>query len=168
MNPNKTKTSAPGPSSSPAELPHVTTLFAQKMASLNRALDRQAEAVVAARTEMSLLECRVLSYVAAHSPVSIRDVASGMFLDQGQTSRLSSRLTELGYLARTRSEEDQRSTFLTLTRKGSEVYERMRRSVSAWNRSLMEQISPEEFKTVDRVIDQLTRFVEAQTRTAAK
>jgi hypothetical protein len=48
------------------------------------------------------------------------------------------------------------------------VYERMRRSVSAWNRSLMEQISPEEFKTVDRVIDQLTRFVEAQTRTAAK
>jgi DNA-binding MarR family transcriptional regulator len=167
MSQSKTKT-APNASSSTGELPHVTTLFAQKMASLNRALDRQAEAVVAARTEMSLLECRVLSYVAAHSPVSIRDVASGMFLDQGQTSRLSSRLADLGYLARTRSEEDQRSTFLTLTRKGSEAYERMRRSVSAWNRSLMDQISPEEFKTVDRVIDQLTRFVKAQTGSSSR
>jgi len=139
--------------------PHVTELFAQKLASLNRALDRQAEEAVAARTDMSLLECRVLGYVAAHAPVAVSDLANGMFLDGGQTSRLASRLVSLGYVRRDRNAEDQRSTLLSLTREGTEAYRRMQRSVLNWNRILMEQIPSADFEAANRVIDSLTAFV---------
>jgi len=142
-----------------ATLPHVIELFAQKLANLNRALDRQAENAIAARTEMSLLECRVLAHIAARGPIAISDLAAGMFLDGGQTSRLASRLVSLGYIRRERNAEDQRSTLLSLTPAGTEAYARMQRSVLAWNNVLMEQMSSADFEAANRVIDTLTAFV---------
>src|SRR5262245_33180054 len=61
----------------PEALPHVTQMLAQKIATLSRALDRQAEAIVAERTDMRLIECRTLAYVEAHEPIAITELAAG-------------------------------------------------------------------------------------------
>ena len=140
-------------------LPHVTELLTQKIATLSRALDRQAEGTLAERTDMTVLESRMLAFVAANGPLSITDLASGMFIDFGQTSRLISRLVNLGYVARTKNAGDQRSVLLKLSQKGVTAYNRMQRSVLRWNHILMAQLRPEELHVLADVLPRLTTFV---------
>jgi len=158
--------SLPRAASAPGErpLPHVTDLLAQRVAALSRALDRQAEGTLARRTDMTLLESRILAYVAVYAPITMTDLAAGMFIDFGQTSRLASRLVKLGYLVRRKNAEDQRSVLLTLSPRGEVAYARMQRSVTNWNRVLMAQLQPDEFAVLDRALRRLTSFVSNYSR----
>jgi DNA-binding MarR family transcriptional regulator len=143
----------------PVALPHVTQMLAQKVAALNRALDRQAEAVVAARTDMRLIECRTLAYVEANEPIAVTDLAARMFIDGGQMSRLVSKLVSLGYVERSRNDDDQRSNHVRLTPRGRAAYARMQKSVHTWNMRLVARLDPEDVKRLNATLDQLTDFV---------
>lgn len=148
-----------GSETADAALPHVTEMLAQKIATLSRALDRQAEAIVAERTEMTLIETRTLAYVEAHAPIAMTELASGMFIDSGQMSRLVSKLVALGYIERTRNDDDQRSIQISLTPRGQAAYARMQKSVHIWNRRLMAELRAEDVKTLNLALDRLTEFV---------
>lgn len=66
----------------------------------------------------SLVEARVLYELAQKAPLTARDMAIDLDLDAGYLSRILKKFDENGVLARTRSEEDGRSQFLSLTEHG--------------------------------------------------
>jgi len=146
----------------------VADLLAQRIATLSRALDRQAEAIIAQRTDMTLLEARILAYVQANEPTAIRDLAARMFIDAAQASRLTSKLVARGYLQRTANVEDQRVIYLSLSSKGRAAYERMQRSASAWNKALLSQLKSPEIAVLDRALALLTEYVGTQLPSASR
>lgn len=138
---------------------HVTDLPTQKLLTIARALDQKAEAVLASRTDFSTLEGRVLAFIEARAPVSVSDVATGMFMDTGQTSRIVSSLTRKGYVHRGANDRDQRSTLLGLSPRGKIACERMLRSTSNWNRRILAALSPEDIAPFQRSLDKILDFL---------
>ena len=146
-------------------LAHVADMPTQKIAAISRALDRAAETAIASRADLTLIECRVLAHIELFAPVPIGDLASGMFIDAGQTSRTVTSLVRRGYIRRVANPEDHRSNCLELTAKGRAQYERMRKSVAAWNARLMEGLTSVQRKALARGLDHLLATIENTTRT---
>jgi len=142
-----------------ADIPHVTEMLAQKVATLSRALDQQAEAAIAVRTEMTLLECRLLAFVETYGPVTAGGLAARMFIDGGQMSRLISKLSNRGYLIRTRGADDQRTAYLTLSPDGRAAYSRMQRSVWNWHKKLAAQMHSVDIDNLNATLDNLIYFL---------
>jgi DNA-binding MarR family transcriptional regulator len=143
---------------------HVADMPTQKIAAVSRALDRAAETAIASRADLTLIECRVLAHIEVHAPVAIGDLASGMFIDNGQTSRTVTSLVGRGYIRRVANPEDQRSNCLELSAKGRAQYERMRKSVAAWNERLMQGMSGAQRKALVKGLDHLLATIESTTR----
>lgn len=154
----------PHPAASTA---NVADLPTQKIAAISRALDRAAETAIASRADLTLIECRVLAHIERFAPVPIGDLAAGMFIDAGQTSRTVTSLVGRGYIRRVAHPEDQRSMRLELTTKGRAQYERMRRSVAAWNERLMQGLTTAQQKALVKGLDHLLESLEHTTHAKA-
>lgn len=138
---------------------HAAYVPVQRLATLNRALDRQSEAVLSRRGSMNILETRALAYIEAQQPVTVGDLAGAMFMDFGQTSRIVNALVRRCYLERTTDKSDKRSTLLSLSPEGREAYELMHKRVIAWNDRLFAELEPDEAAAFESAIEKLIGYL---------
>ena len=74
---------------------------------------------------------RALFVLASRKPVRVGDLARALGMSLASASALSERLGRLGYVARERGVEDQRTVLLVLSSKGTRLLDRLERQSTA-------------------------------------
>ena len=109
-----------------------------------------------ARRELGLsdFEWRVMAQVGDRAPMSLNELAAVSAHDKGQLSRGVKRLVEAGLLVRERR-RGERGVFISPTKAGEEVYERLVRLAFTQNDALIAVLSSEQLKIFSTVLDKL-------------
>ena len=101
------------------------------------ALARQLREIAAASPvawggiDLTFTQMRALFVLASREPVRVGDLARALGMSLASASALSERLGRLGYVARERGVEDQRTVLLVLSSKGTRLLDRLERQSTA-------------------------------------
>ncbi len=101
------------------------------------ALARQLREITAASPaawggiDLTFTQMRALFVLASRKPVRVGDLARALGMSLASASALSERLGRLGYVARERGVEDQRTVLLVLSSKGTRLLDRLERQSTA-------------------------------------
>jgi DNA-binding MarR family transcriptional regulator len=111
------------PSTNNQKETHSTDIF--KLITVAGLLSKYADRVFTAETSISQTQYAVLSIVgSADAPVNESDISEKILRGLNSVSTMVDRLVKQGLLRRTRSEEDRRVNYLTLTKAGREKVEK--------------------------------------------
>ena len=97
------------------------------------ALARQLREITAASPaawgdmDLTFTQMRALFVLASREPIRVGDLARALGMSLASASALSERLGRLGYVARERGVEDQRTVLLVLSGKGTRLLDRLER-----------------------------------------
>jgi DNA-binding MarR family transcriptional regulator len=92
--------------------------------------------------------------------VSVREIHNCVNLDKPRVSRAVSRLTEAGLVAKTGSATDQRLLSISLTEEGQGLLARILPPARAYERRLLQALSPEEQATLSTIMEKLHRAMD--------
>ena len=95
-------------------------------------------------TEYSIAETRILFEIRMHEKCIQSDVAKTLHIDKSYLSRLVKRFHKNGLIEKNKSEEDKRTTYITLTQKGSQETERLIELTNNHIKAKIRKLSPEE------------------------
>lgn len=101
------------------------------------ALARQLREIAAASPvawggiDLTFTQMRALFVLASREPVRVGELARALGMSLASASALSERLGRLGYVARERGVEDQRTVLLVLSSKGMRLLDRLERQSTA-------------------------------------
>lgn len=101
------------------------------------ALARQLREIAAASPaawgdiDLTFTQMRALFVLASREPIRVGDLARALGMSLASASALSERLGRLGYVARERGVEDQRTVLLVLSSKGTRLLDRLERQSTA-------------------------------------
>ena len=133
--------------------------LAEAMLAASRALVAIAvRGIEAAGSELTLAQHRVLLLLEEHGELSVNDIAGLLAVNQSNASRHTSRLADLGLLAREKAPHDARAVALRLTAAGREQVLAVREARLQEIRSVVSRM---EFADVERVARALRAFEEA-------
>lgn len=93
---------------------------------------------------LSKMEWRVLATIGYHCEISARDICKFTHLDKMQVSRAINKLIQSEILIQQISLEDRRKNMLSLTAKGSELYQDIIPLVKTQEQRLLEGLTPQE------------------------
>jgi DNA-binding MarR family transcriptional regulator len=113
----------------------------------------------ASSLDLSLPEWRVMIVIGNHPDISAVEVADATGYSEMNVSRIVRRLLDKGYAARSLSRSDRRRADLTLTRKGSRIYDVMLPNTRDTERRAMEALPPEDIKHLRSIIQRLNEQV---------
>lgn len=108
---------------------------------------------------LNLAQTRTLATVGTFEPLSINLLAQSAILDKSQASRAAKEMVELGFINKTRNEDDERGISLTLTPKGKKLFSKVVEAIELRNKTILEPLSAEEVKTLDRLLDKMVSNV---------
>lgn len=108
---------------------------------------------------LNLAQTRTLATVGTFEPLSINLLAQSAILDKSQASRAAKEMVELGFINKTRNEADERGISLTLTPKGKKLFNKVVEAIELRNKTILEPLSAEEVKTLDRLLDKMVSNV---------
>ncbi len=109
------------------------------------------------RVDLSIPEWRVIAILGEAGGLSAGEVAQKTAMDKVAVSRAVSRLKEARYLTRETDPRDKRRHRLSLTEKGREVYRTVVPLALSYEASLLENLSSEEQKNLDRLLVKLSK-----------
>lgn len=104
---------------------------------------------------LNLAQTRTLATVGTFEPLSINLLAQSAILDKSQASRAAKEMVELGFINKTRNENDERGISLTLTPKGKKLFNKVVEAIELRNKTILKPLSVEEIKTLDRLLDKM-------------
>ena len=104
---------------------------------------------------LNLAQTRTLATVGTFEPLSINLLAQSAVLDKSQASRAAKEMVELGYLNKTRNQEDERGISLTLTPKGRKLFTKVIEAIEARNKKILEPLTAQEIKTLDILLEKM-------------
>lgn len=108
---------------------------------------------------LNLAQTRTLATVGTFEPLSINLLAQSAILDKSQASRAAKEMVELGFINKTRNEDDERGISLTLTPKGKKLFNKVVEAIELRNKKILEPLSAEEVKTLDHLLDKMVSNV---------
>ena len=82
-------------------------------------------------------------------------LAQSAVLDKSQASRAAKEMVELGYINKTRNQDDERGISLTLTPKGRKLFRQAVEAIEARNKKILEPLTVDEVKTLDRLLEKM-------------
>ena len=126
---------------------------------------RQAAAVGAVVTRAGYA---VLRSLADHGPLTVRELADASAMDAATASRQLQPLVDEGLVRRSAVEDDARSIELSLTERGSQVYERIVRYRLAYLGDVLEGWSAEDRAVLSGLVRRLVGDLAGPPRTAAR
>jgi DNA-binding MarR family transcriptional regulator len=112
------------------------------------------------RFGLSVPEWRVMAVLGQTPGLSARDVAARTAMDKVQVSRAVASLVEARRVKRDSDEVDGRITRLSLTPKGQAIYDEVVPLALHLEAVFLAALTPEERKTLDRLMDKLTDRIE--------
>ena len=85
--------------------------------------------------------------------VSMQELSRAVLVDNGHTTRAVGRLVKLGYVTKSTNPDDSRSSRVTLTVKGRDAAETIRRILAEWADLITDGVTRGEIDTVYRVFE---------------
>jgi DNA-binding MarR family transcriptional regulator len=131
-------------------------------AEVSRALAR----VYGERFGIDIPEWRVIATLGDRGRARARDIALSTRMHKSMVSRAVTRLTELGWVARTNGARDRREAPLALTATGSDVYRQLVPIVLDYQDRLLGSLTEGERRMLERLLDKLERALELPCRPA--
>jgi DNA-binding MarR family transcriptional regulator len=143
-----------------ATAPTIRDLLSYRLHRLSSLISRSAAMRYRGSFDVSLGEWRVIALLGAHAPLSLNELAKAADLDKGQASRVVTGLVGRGLARKKADASDSRAIDLTLTRAGERLYGGLMRAARSRNAHLLEALTKEERRLLERVL----RKLEAEAR----
>lgn len=132
--------------------------------SMRQHLDRALDAKMQEESTVTASECKVLILVddAAGRGLSVKDIANRMAWEKSRVSHLVTRMEKRGLIEKTRHDDDNRASWVTLTPYGSEILVgAIRGRDTAAQRYFFDQLNPGDTEVIvtlsNRVLESLGR-----------
>ena len=130
-----------------------------KMSVLYRLMVRRTARFLNATYDLSVVEWWTIGQLAIESPGTVSGIVDLTQNDKAQVSRAVALLIKKGLVRKEDNPEDKRSSLLFLTDKGQELYDQVLPMRQKSQNLLLEQLSPEERKSMERAIKKLTDYM---------
>ncbi|WP_127557624.1 MarR family winged helix-turn-helix transcriptional regulator [Nioella ostreopsis] len=131
-----------------------------RIAVLSERISRRLSLIYGAEAGITVAEWRVMVHLARCREVSVREIHNCVNLDKPRVSRAVSRLTEAGLVAKTGSATDQRLLSISLTEEGQGLLARILPPARAYERRLLQALSPEEQATLSTIMEKLHQVMD--------
>jgi DNA-binding MarR family transcriptional regulator len=105
--------------------------------------------------QLSIPEWRVLANLAEHGILNARQIVEFTTMEKSKVSRAVANLSARGMVSQQRAEGDSRAKDLALTRAGKALYASIVPRVLAWERDLLDGLSPGEYRDLMYVLEKL-------------
>lgn len=116
--------------------------------------------------DVSVTQCHALEAVVQRGPLTLNDLAAGLYLDKSTTSRVVDGLEKKGYAVRGENPESRRSILIEATAAGTELLARIREDLLEEEMRLLEDFEPEVRRAAARLIGRLARAAAARVNTS--
>lgn len=130
-------------------------LLSYKIITLATLVRRAASIVYRRKLRLSQVEWSIIAIVGEHAPLSLNALADRMGLDKGQLSRVVAALVKRGLLNRGRRPA-QRGIEITLSPRGSRIYEKLIELALRRNDKMLAQISERDRQVLFDALDKIT------------
>ena len=107
--------------------------------------------------DITIPEWRILARLAENDRQNSRELATVTFMDKSKVSRAVRLLDDKGYLLKAKDVADQRVTYLSLSRAGRALYERIAPEALAWESRLLDALDITEYRDLMRIVEKLNR-----------
>lgn len=131
-----------------------------KVAVLGNRLTRALEGMYREEFSITQIEWRVIALLAEFAPMSVKELAERIAVEDYAVTRAVGRLGKRGYLSRRVDRHDRRRVELRLTKAGREVFSRIAPVALAIEREVFGVLSTEELQQLDHIIRKLELRVE--------
>ena len=142
---------------------HVIDFLSYRLSMLCRVLDRDVDMRNVQEYKIGLTEVRLLSYLCANSPTTVRAIAGNMHLDKAQVSRAAAALKEMGLVSRKSDPDDKRSATFDVTEAGRTYYDQRLEIARRGQKELLSQLDADEYRVVSGVIDKMFAYAVDKT-----
>jgi DNA-binding MarR family transcriptional regulator len=109
--------------------------------------------------DITVSQCYVL-YELQNEPLTMRNLASRLYLDISTMSRVVDQLQKKNYIVREQDVNDRRVTYVSLTRAGREVLEKIVSDLISTEKEILAQISPAARHSVLFVLRELSKSID--------
>ncbi len=137
---------------------HVVNFLSYRLSMLSRVLDRTVEVARKDDIQTGLTENRLLSYLCANPPTTLRAIARSMCLDKAQISRAAAALVQMGMASRAPDSEDRRSATFSATDEGRVYYDERLDIARSSQQEIFEQLNAGEYRIMSGAIDKLLAY----------
>ena len=133
-----------------------------RLSVLSNRISQDIARLYADRFGLGITEWRVLAVLGRHHDIPAREVAERTAMDKVAVSRAIASLQAAGRIERQVRRDDRRHSMLRLSPAGRAIYDEVAPMALAYQRRLLEGLSPEERAALDRL---LTRMEELELAT---
>jgi MarR family transcriptional regulator, 2-MHQ and catechol-resistance regulon repressor len=116
--------------------------------------------------DVSVAQCNALEVLVRHGPVTLNELAAGLYLDKSTTSRIVDGLERKGYVVRRTHPEDRRALLLEPTMSGRQLMARIEHDILEEEKHLLAEFEPEVRQAMARLIARLARAAAARVDTS--
>ncbi|MAC46867.1 MarR family winged helix-turn-helix transcriptional regulator [Oceanospirillum beijerinckii] len=138
----------------------LNTFFPFRLSILEKRVSESIAQHYADRFNLTRYEWRVMATLAMHHTMSAKQVANFTRLDKMQVSRAISGLKSAELINQSKSEQDKRTSVLTLTDQGLALYNQIVPLVMAQEEKILQALSDEEQQTLHKLMQTLSSHAE--------
>lgn len=136
-----------------------------RLSVLSNRISQDIARLYADRFGLGITEWRVLAVLGRHSDIPAREVAERTAMDKVAVSRAVASLQAAGRIERQVRHDDRRHAMLRLSPAGRAIYDEVAPMALAYQRRLLEGLSPDERAALDRLLTRM-EALELATRPA--
>jgi len=127
------------------------------MANLAKRISDSCSVIYEQDFDVTIPEWRILARLAESDRESSRELARLTFMDKSKVSRAVKLLDGKGYLKKDKDETDNRVIYLSLSRKGRKIYNKIAPEALSWESELLAALSAAEHRNLICTIEKLDR-----------
>ncbi|MEM6306120.1 MAG: MarR family transcriptional regulator [Pseudomonadota bacterium] len=135
----------------------LTSFVTFRLARTQNKLNAQATAILKSRSDLSLVEWRIILIVQMLDGASMSQIASELQIDKGQLSRKVAAMTKKGLIFSQMDENDQRIQHLHLTPESKELAAQLTPVMQERQRRLLQGVEPRDAETFFRVLARIEK-----------
>ncbi|MDH4041367.1 MAG: MarR family winged helix-turn-helix transcriptional regulator [Gammaproteobacteria bacterium] len=105
--------------------------------------------------QLTIPEWRVIANLAEHDTLNARQIVEFTTMEKSKVSRAVTNLCARGLVSQQRARGDSRAKDLSLTGSGRALYRGIAPKVLAWERELLDELSPGEYRDLMYVLEKL-------------
>ena len=126
-----------------------------RLAKLQSQLNAQGTAILKEKSDLSLVEWRVIQVIRMFEKPSLSQIAEHVQMDKGQLSRKVKVMIEKGLLKSQRNDDDKRVHKLWLTEKAKKINMDLMPVMEQRQRRLLADVTPDELQMLYRIINKI-------------
>lgn len=142
--------------SSPKPL-NLSEFLPYRLSIVTNKVSRSFSDLYSEKFDLTIAEWRIMAVLGQHSDLSADEVCDKTEMDKVTVSRAVTRLLKKSYICREFSKEDRRRSILSLSSAGYGVYTQVIPLARQFESSLVEGLSANELKQLNRLLDKLNK-----------